>query len=78
MDSQNLTPEQIEKARACKTGEELTALAEEVGVELSDEELDGISGGSWASDCPKEGCSDYREPQPYEKECPQYSCYSVD
>ena len=34
------------KARACKTSEELSALAEEVGIKLSDEELEGLSGGT--------------------------------
>ncbi len=59
-----LSPEQIEKARAAKTPEELLALAEEAGMdlrpedveacftqlhpaqeELSDDELDDVSGG---------------------------------
>ena len=72
MNFENLTPEQLEKARACKSSEELAALAAKVGVALSDEELESLSGGSWASDCPKEGCKDYRdEPE----ECKQWRCY---
>ena len=45
MDLNDFTPEQIEKARACDTPEELFALAKEEGVALSDEMLEQISGG---------------------------------
>ena len=39
-------PEDIRKrAEACKTPEELLALAREEGYELSEEELDAVSGG---------------------------------
>ena len=51
MDIKDLTPEQIEKAKACKTAEELLELAKAEGVELSDEQLDGIAGGyNWNCD----------------------------
>jgi hypothetical protein len=53
MNFEDLTPEQQEKARACKTPEEVLALAKQEGYELSDAELDGIAGGGWA-------CDDYR------------------
>ena len=52
----SLTPEQQEKAKACKTPEELIALAEQEGYDLSDEELKQVSGGaSWdcVADCPE-------------------------
>ena len=42
-----LTPEQMEKARACKNADDLIALANSEGVELTDEQLDSIAGGSW-------------------------------
>ena len=45
MDLSNFTPEQIEKAKACSTPEELFALAKEEGVTLSDDVLEQISGG---------------------------------
>lgn len=45
MDLKDFTAEQIEKAKACSTTEELLALAKEEGVTLSDEMLDQISGG---------------------------------
>lgn len=45
MDFESLTPEQIEKAKACKTIEELLALAKEEGVELSEEQIEALSGG---------------------------------
>ena len=47
-----LTPELREKAKTCKTPEEILALAKENGYELSDEELEGLSGGisnSWCN-----------------------------
>ena len=54
MDFKNLTPEQMEKARACKNSAELIALAKDEGVELSDEMLEGLAGGfAW------NGCSGY-------------------
>jgi len=45
----DLTPEQMERAKACKTPEEILELAKEEGYELSDEELEAVSGGDW--DC---------------------------
>ena len=49
MDFENLTDEQKAKAQACKTPEEMLALAREEGYELSDEQLDAVSGG-WCDD----------------------------
>lgn len=42
-----LTPEQMEKARACSTVAELIDLAKSEGIDLTDEQLDAIAGGSW-------------------------------
>lgn len=44
-----LTKEQIAKVRACKSQEELLELAKTEGVELSDEQLNAISGGACSS-----------------------------
>ena len=50
----NLSDEVKEKARACRTPEEIVALARKEGFELTDEELEGIAGGSnWLEQC---GC----------------------
>lgn len=49
MKYENLTPEQQEKARACKTPEDMLALAKSEGYELTDEQLDEISGGDFWS-----------------------------
>lgn len=46
MELKDITAEQMEKAKACVTAEELFALAKEEGVALSDEELQGVFGGS--------------------------------
>ena len=57
MNLENLTPEQQEKARACKTPEDILALAKEKGYELSDDQLESIAGGSiWelCSHCSRE------------------------
>ena len=57
MNLNELTSEQIERARACKTTEDLVKLAEEEGYELSDDELTAITGGGvedwgcWTYDC---------------------------
>ena len=45
MSPNDFTPEQIEKAKACSTPEELFALAKEEGVALTDDVLEQISGG---------------------------------
>ena len=45
MKLENWTPEQLAKAQACKTPEDILALAKEEGYKLTDVELDGISGG---------------------------------
>ena len=62
MNYENLSPEQRERARACESPEELAALAEEEGLELSDEMLDAVAGGSipgWMSPCTSASCGNY-------------------
>ena len=50
MENKDLTPDQLEKALACKTPEELLELAKSEGYELSEDELSAISGGeSWTA-----------------------------
>ena len=46
MSFNDLTPEQQKKARACKTPEDMLALAKAEGYELTDDELQAISGGN--------------------------------
>ena len=41
-----LTEEQIKKIKECKNTEEVLALAKEEGIELTDEQLEAISGGA--------------------------------
>lgn len=48
----DLTEEQKAKAKAAKTPEELIALAKEEGLELTDEQLEAVSGGWSLDDCP--------------------------
>jgi hypothetical protein len=45
MNYEDLSPEVLEKAKACKTPEELYALAKEEGIELSEDEIAAVSGG---------------------------------
>ena len=52
MNFENLSEELKEKARACTSAEELMALAQQEGIELSDQELESVSGGAWnCGDC---------------------------
>ena len=41
-----LTEEQIAKVKACKNQEEVLALVREEGIELTDEQLEAVSGGN--------------------------------
>ena len=61
MNFEDLTPELQEKAKACKSADELIALANAEGFELSDEQLGTLAGGTaWfemgCSDHTSEGC----------------------
>ena len=54
-----LSEEQIAKVKACKNSDEILALAQKEGVELTDEQLQIVSGGSVCvttpTECPKCG-----------------------
>ena len=53
MNLDNINPELLEKAKACKSADELLELAKAEGVELSEEQLDAINGGNmWNWDRP--------------------------
>ena len=60
-----LSEEQIEKARACKSSEELLKLAKKEGVQLTDEQLAAVSGGA---------C--FKAKEPVHAVCPQCGCPS--
>ena len=40
-----LTPEQVARAKDCKNCDELLALAKQEGIELTDDQLEAVSGG---------------------------------
>ena len=46
MNLDNLTPDQIEKAKTIETPEDLAKFAKENGIELTDEQLEKVAGGS--------------------------------
>lgn len=52
MEFKDLTPEQQERAKACKTQEEFMELADELDLDISPEQLQSISGG-WKYECPR-------------------------
>ena len=54
MGFEGISPEQMEKAKACETAEELSALASEEGCELADKALEGIAGGIDMPELPDE------------------------
>ena len=63
MEFNDLSKEQQEKAMACKTPEEILALAKDEGYELSDEELEAVSGGWYfCSDKICNICPDFQMP----------------
>ena len=69
MNYENLSPEQRERARACESPEELAALAEEEGFELSDEMLEDIAGGGFdPSNCKRYHCLRYFPQKPTDEE----------
>lgn len=62
MNFEELTEDQKARARACKSPEELLELAKSEGVELSEEELDAVSGGdSWLECIKLETCAILRQ-----------------
>ena len=49
---ENLSDDLKAKVANCKTGEELVTLSQSEGIELTDDQLDAISGGSdWTCNC---------------------------
>ena len=53
MTFEDLSPELKGKALACKTPEELLALAKTEGIDLTNDQLESISGGGWKQpSCP--------------------------
>ena len=58
-----LSEEQIAKIKACKNQEEVLKLAKEEGIELSEEQLEAVSGGMCSTiptNCPFCGGTDFK------------------
>ena len=72
----NLTQEQLNKARACKNQEDLLALAQQEGVELTDEQLEAVSGGCGnerqLGPCPQ--CESMNFDSEFDSEMPKSRC----
>ena len=47
MKFEDLSPDLQERAKGCKSAEDILALAKDEGYEFSDDELESVSGGSW-------------------------------
>ena len=63
MNVEELSAELQEKVKACKTPEEILSLAKDEGYELSDEELEAVSGGWYfCSDKICNICPDFQMP----------------
>lgn len=72
-----LSDEQIAKAKACKNSDELLALAKAEGFELTDEQIEAVSGGGCFSSfkCPNCGSKDYKKLAVYQVSgCSTYKC----
>ena len=52
----NLSNDVKAKLRGCETAEDIAELAQEEGCELTDEQLEGFSGG-WAGKCDDYTCT---------------------
>ena len=85
-----LSEEQIKKVEAAKSAEEILALAKEEGIELSDEQLEAVSGGCGKQRknvCQKCGKAPFRVLRWYNgkndrvhvyyycEKCGEYDCY---
>ena len=68
---EDLSEELQQKAKACETPEEILALAKNEGIELSDEDLESLSGGIDL------GWSDKKQRKPGEIYCPKCDSDSV-
>ena len=76
-----LSEEQIAKAKACKSQDELLKLAKEEGVELTSEQIEAVSGGGCFSSmkCPNCGSKDFKKLAVYQiSGCSSYKCNSCD
>ena len=50
MKYEELTEEQKAKLKECKSAEDVMKLVKEEGKELSDDDLEAISGGNWGNE----------------------------
>ena len=59
MEPNELTEEQKAKARACSTAEELVELAKSQGIDLTEEQMKGLSGGGYSDwiSCSSDDCA---------------------
>ena len=56
MEFNDLTDEQKATMRACETPEDVLAFVKEEGIELTDSQLEEISGGTWTTK--SKGCGE--------------------
>ena len=77
-----LSEEQIKKVEACKSPEEIIALAKAEGVELTDEQLAAVSGGGLCvsnKHCPKCGSKNVEKiPSQRHTNYDDFKCYDCD
>ena len=72
-----LSEEQIAKVKTCKNSDELLMLAKAEGVELTDEQIEAVSGGGCFSSmkCPNCDSKDFRKLPNYQiSGCSTYKC----
>ena len=56
MKPEELTAEQKEKLKSCKSTDELMSELGTMGIELTDEQLDAVAGGGKWDGCSKHSC----------------------
>lgn len=71
-----LTDEQIAKIKSCKTNAEALAYAKEEGIELTDEQLEAVSGGciTWSRPTPCPECKSTNTEWVWNKHPRHYHC----
>ena len=72
---EGLNQEQIDKVKSCDSAEEILKAAKEEGVELTDEQLEAVSGGGCSRNVPCPRCNTFSSQDGTDSNgTPMYKC----